>query len=221
TEIWTLSNYNGGGVSACAIADGFATFFNGYDNRIYSVGRGPSAMTVSAPNVAASFGTPIIITGSVTDISAGTKQNEQAARFPNGVPVVSDKSMTEWMGYVYQQKPRPIDATGVDVKLSVIDANGNSREIGTVTSDSDGFFSYQWTPDISGKYTVIATFAGTNSYWPSYAKTAMGVQEAPPAAVAPEPAAPLPPYETYTIGTGIAIIAAVAIVGLMLLRKKP
>ena len=29
------------------------------------------------------------------------------------------------------------------------------------TSDASGFYSYQWTPDITGKYTVIATFGGT------------------------------------------------------------
>jgi hypothetical protein len=222
TQIWTLSDYTGEfGAISYAIADGYTNFFNGYDNQIYTLGRGPSATTVSAPDVAASFGTPIVIKGSVTDISAGTKQNEQAARFPNGVPAVSDASMTDWMGYLYQQKPRPIAATGVKVTLSVLDSNNNSREIGTVTSDSDGFFSYQWTPEIPGKYTVTASFAGSEGYWPSRAVTAFSVLEAPAEPAAPEPAPPLPPYETYTIGTGIAIIAAVAIVGLMILRKKP
>jgi hypothetical protein len=48
----------------------------------------------------------------------------------------------------------------------------------------------------------------------------MGVGEAPPKPAQPEPAAPLPPYEMYTIGTGVAIIAAVAIATLLLLRKK-
>ncbi len=41
----------------------------------------------------------------MVDISAGTKQAEQAARFPNGVPVVADESMSAWMEYVYMQKP--------------------------------------------------------------------------------------------------------------------
>ena len=39
-----------------AIADGYATWFNSYDNQIYSVGRGPSATTVEAPNLSAAFG---------------------------------------------------------------------------------------------------------------------------------------------------------------------
>ncbi len=34
-----------------AIADGYSVSLNGYDNQIYSVGRGPSATTVSAPDI--------------------------------------------------------------------------------------------------------------------------------------------------------------------------
>jgi len=33
------------------------------------------------------------------------------------------------------------DATGVEVTLSVVDANGNYRVIGTTTTSSDGFYS--------------------------------------------------------------------------------
>ena len=41
-----------------AIADGFATFLNGYDNQIYSVGRGSSATTVTAPDAGLPSGNP-------------------------------------------------------------------------------------------------------------------------------------------------------------------
>jgi hypothetical protein len=94
-----------------------------------------------------------MIQGTVTDISAGTK--EKADRFPNGVPAVSDASMSEWMLYVYKQFPRPTNATGVTVNISVVDANGNYRDIGTTTSDADGFYSFNWMPDIEGKYTRL------------------------------------------------------------------
>ena len=57
-----------------AIADGYLNFFNEYDGQMYSVGRGPSATTVSAPDVAIPFGTPLVIKGTVTDVSAGTQQ---------------------------------------------------------------------------------------------------------------------------------------------------
>ena len=56
----------------------------------------------------------------MTDISAGTTQDQQAADFPNGVPVASDASMKDWMGYVYQQKPLPTNFTGVPVTIDVL-----------------------------------------------------------------------------------------------------
>ena len=120
-EIWTLSDFTTEfGAESYAIADGFATFFNSYDNSIYSVGQGPSATTVTAPNFGLPFGTPVVISGSVMDISAGTQQAEQKVDFPNGVPVSSDASMSAWMSYVYQQQPMPTNFTGVPVLISVL-----------------------------------------------------------------------------------------------------
>jgi hypothetical protein len=223
TELWAISDYTGEFFSeSFAMADGYCVWFNGYDNQIYSVGRGPSATTVSAPDVAAAFGTPVVIKGTVTDISAGTKQNQQAADFPNGVPCVSDASMTDWMGYVYQQKPLPADAVGVDVTLSVLDSNDNYRDIGTVTTDVNGFFHYTWTPEIPGDFTVYATFEGTNGYWPSNAVTAFTVMEAPEA-TPPPTAPPASNTDTYVTGFGIGIIIAIIAVGLVIvlvLRKR-
>jgi hypothetical protein len=218
-EIWTLSSYVTEFVTASfAIADGFATWFNSYDDSIYVVGRGATATTVDAPKAAIELGRSLVITGTVYDISAGTKQDEQSARFPKGVPVASDASMTDWMGYVYQQKPLPSNFAGVPVSLDVVDSNGNYRNIGTATTDASGSFSYQWKPDIEGKYTVIATFKGTNGYWPSYAETAFAVDPAPVVAPAVTPPQPID-YTLPIAGTGIAAILAVAIVGLLLYRK--
>ena len=159
-EIWTMMGWGTGMYVGQndIVADGCFVYLNCYDMKIYNVGKGPSAMTVTAPDIAAPFGTSITIKGTVTDISAGTKQAEQAARFPNGVPAVSDASMSSWMEYVYMQKPRPTNTIGVPVTLTVVDANGNYREIGTTTSDSDGFFSFNWKPDIDGKYIAYASF---------------------------------------------------------------
>ena len=216
TEIWTLSNYNGGGTSAAAIADGFATFFNGYDDEIYVVGKGPSALTVEAPMADIALGQGLVIRGTVTDIAAGTKQNEQAARFPYGVPAMSDESMTAWMEYIYQQKPKPSDATGVTVSIDVVDSNGNYRNIGSVNSDSSGAFSYQWVPDIPGMYTVIATFAGSNAYWPSFAETSFAVDQ--PAATPTPTQLPIQSTaDNYILPGIIAIIIAIGIVGAVLL----
>jgi hypothetical protein len=89
-EIWTLSNYDGEFSSfSYAMADGYNTFFNGYDNQIYSIGRGPSALTVSAPSIGAASSQPVVISGTVTDISAGTKQSKQHAS-----PTVFHSQMT-------------------------------------------------------------------------------------------------------------------------------
>jgi hypothetical protein len=222
TEIWTLSNYNGGGVSACALADGFATFFNGYDNQIYVVGKGPSATTVSASPEVSVHGSSVLVKGSVIDTAAGTAQDEQAARFPNGVPAVSDESMTEWMEYVYQQKPRPADTVGVEVVIEVLDPNNNFYEVGRATSDGDGLFHCAFTPEVPGEYTIIATFEGSEGYWPSHAETAINVEDVPAATPAPTPT-PAPMTDMYVTGFGIGIIIAIAVVGLllfMMLRRR-
>jgi hypothetical protein len=232
-EIYTLSAITNGiaaygaavvGGASAAIADGFTTFFNGYSNQIFVLGRGPSKTTVDAPKASIELGRSLVITGSVTDISSGTTKNEQSARFPNGVPVSSDNGMKDWMGYVYQQKPLPTNATGVIVTLSVVDANNNYRTIGTTTTDMTGVFSYQWKPDISGKYTVYASFAGTNGYWPSSAETSFAVDE-----IATQQPTTTPETDLATtsdlmmymaIGV-IAIIIAIAIATVLLLRKRP
>jgi hypothetical protein len=218
-EVWTVDGY--GNQDSMAVADGYLVYLNLYDTQIYCVGKGPSATTVTASPKVAVNGDSVLVEGMVIDTAAGTKQKEQAARFPNGVPAVSDASMSAWMEYVYMQKPRPTNATGVEVTLDAVDPNGNWIHIGTATSDTSGSFSYMWTPEVPGKYTVIATFAGSESYWPSYAETAIGVSEASPATPPPPAAAPLPPFDMYIIAATIAIIIAVAIVGLMILRRKP
>ena len=226
-EIWKLSEFpSEWGFSTpnqWATADGFSVFMNGLDNNIYSIGRGPSSMTVDAPAYATKLADSIVIRGTVTDIAAGTQQNEQAARFPNGVACVSDENMGEWMGYVYQQKPRPTDTIGVPVTISVVDANGNYREIGATTSNSDGFFTYNWKPDIEGQYTVYASFAGSESYWPSHAVTSFAVDPAAPTpAPTEQPAQSV--ADTYILPGIIAIIVVIAIgfaLTILFLRKRP
>ena len=223
TEIWTLMGYATqmyGGTDL--VADGFFAFLNCYDMQIYCVGRGPSATTVAASPKVSVHGSSVLVEGTVIDIAAGTKQKEQAARFPYGVPAVSDESMGRWMEYVYMQKPRPTDTVGVEVILSVLDPNNNVYDIGTATTDSSGTFSLLWEPLVPGKYTVIARFAGSEGYWPSYAETAVGIEEAPEATPAPTPT-PAPMTDTYVTGFGIGIIIAIVAVGIVLvivLRRR-
>jgi outer membrane protein assembly factor BamB len=221
-EMWTLPFHGSSGYVpwGYAVADGYFVGLNLYDEQIYCIGKGPSATTVEAPMSAVTVGSSVVIRGTVTDIAAGTKQKEQAARFPNGVPVVSDDSMSAWMQYVYMQKPRPTNATGVEVSLDAVDPNGNFIHIGTATSDTSGTFSYTWaTPDVPGDYAITATFAGSESYWGSYAENHATVSEAPAATAAPEYPQPIDPTMTI-IAVGIAIIIAVAIGVVLILRKK-
>ena len=226
TEIWKLKGWGTGMYVGQydIVADGFFIYLNCYDMKIYSVGKGPSAMTLSTSPKVQAQGSSVIIEGTVIDIAAGTKQDEQAARFPYGVPAVSDSSMQAWMEYVYMQKPRPMDTVGVPVTLSVVDANGNYRDIGVTTSDADSYFSFNWKPDIEGKYTVYASFAGSESYWPSHAVSSFAVD---PAAPTPAPTdAPLQlTSDMYFVPAVAGIIVAIAIVGivlaLLLIRKRP
>jgi WD40 repeat protein len=218
-EIWSI-NLRGthwGGYPI--IGDSTIALFCTYDNRIYSIGKGPTAVTVSAPSSSIELGKSLVISGTVTDISPGTEEYALRARFPNGVPAVSDASMSEWMQYVYMQFPMPIDAKGVPITLSVLDSNGNYREIGTTTSDTNGFFKFKWTPNIEGEYTVYASFAGSESYWSSYAETAMFVQEAPPATATPPPAAPMPPFDMYIAIATVVIVIAIVLVGVWIKKK--
>src|SRR3972149_7712744 len=212
-EVWTM--YGWGHPQTMAIADGTLIYWNNYDHQIYAVAKGPSALTVEAPMAAVTQGQSLVIRGTVTDVSPGTEQLEQSKRFPNGVPAMSDASQSAWMEYVYMQKAFPTNATGVEVTLSVLDANGNFREIGTATSDASGFYNLQWTPDISGKFTVVANFKGSESYYGSRAETAFAVDEAPPPP--PEdPAAPPSNTDTYVLAGVASIIVAVAVVGAIL-----
>ena len=194
-----------------AIADGYLLALNGYDNQIYCFGKGPSATTVTAGPKNSVHGTSVVLEGTVTDQTPSTEAK--------GTPAIADASMDEWMAYLYMQQGIPGNATGVEVSLDALDPNGNFVHIGTATSDMTGNFGHAFVPEVPGLYTVIATFAGSESYYPSYAETFLNVDEAPP--VSPPPEYPQPIDNTLTIvGMGIAIIIAVAIAVVVLLRKK-
>ena len=224
-EVWKVS---GGFRQTCwggkaMIADSIIALQDTYDQRVYAIGKGPSTMTVTAPDAGIAFGTSVMIKGTITDASPGSLSDDLTPRFPNGVPAVSDDSMSDWMKYVYMQFPRPTEATGLEITINVLDSNGNFREIGKTTSDANGFYSFMWTPDIPGKYTVYACFAGSKSYYSSQAETAFGVDPAPPPADSgtdvTNPVV-LPPFELYIAGATAAIIIAVAVVGFVLYRKR-
>jgi hypothetical protein len=209
-----------------AVADGIVTSLNDYDGQVYAWGQGPSATTVTAPHVGVTTTAPVVISGTVTDVSPGASQEVTKANFPNGLPAVSDASQSQFMATVYEQQPEQHNVTGVPVTLTDIDPNGNYETIGTTVSDGyTGYYTMTWTPPIAGNYTITATFAGSNSYYGSYSTTSIYAGGAP---ATPQPAAT--PQSLTPIGNdvayyGIAAIVVIIVIGavlaLLMLRKKP
>jgi len=242
TQIW--SNLGFYTYDPVEIADGIMVAYSVYDAQIYAYGQGRSATTVTAPDVAVPHGTTVLIKGTVTDQSPG----ETCLGIPAaGTPAISDDSMSDWMAYLYEQQPKPTNATGVPVTLSVFDSNNNTYVIGTTTSDIKGNFAFAWTPPVPGLYKVTATFAGSNSYFSSDAGTSFVVSEAASLApiVTPTPTqtaaptstpaqtgsptaspsqAPQPSTSGVPTTTYIAIAAAVVIIAVVaaaiILRKR-
>jgi hypothetical protein len=95
-------------------------------------------------------------------------------------------------------------------------------EVGTTTTNIDGTYGLTFTPQVPGEYLIIATFAGSDSYYSSYATTYISVSEAP--ATTPAPTAPPASLaDLYFLPATIGIIIAIAVVGAILalmLRKR-
>ena len=207
------------------IADGILLGLNGYDNQIYAFGRGPSATTVTASPKVSVHGSNVLIEGTVTDQTASGRHNinDNIDFTLKGTPAISDENMSAWMEYMFQQRPKPTDAKGVEVTLDAIDPNGNFVHIGDVTSDMHGKYGLPYTPQVPGTYQIIATFQGTKSYGPSSDTTYLTVGEAATTA-SPIAETAQQPIAMYIIGGVAAIIVAIAIgfaVTILILRKRP
>jgi hypothetical protein len=200
-EVWTIDTWGSGAL----IADGYFVTLNNYDNQIYCYGKGKTEITVTAPQGVITKGSSAIIIGNIKDMSPGAK----------GTPAIADEHMTQWMEYLYMQQPIPGDATGVPVKLTAIGEDGSTHTIGTATSDMSGMFSMMWTPPAEGKYTIVASFEGSKSYWPSYAETAIGVTASQPDVSGPTPTQAVNPTGSSDASLYIAIAAAVVIIAVI------
>ncbi len=131
--------------------------------------------------------------------------------------------MSEWMDYLHMQNAtllnNPPKEPGVPVTLTAIDSDNNVITIGTATTDSAGNYGINFVPDKTGIYTITAAFEGTNSYWPSSSETKLSVTASETTSPT-QPQQTIPDYTTTIIGTGIAVIIAVAIAVVLLYRKK-
>ena len=142
-------------------------------------------------------------------------------------PCVSKESMSTQMEYLHNQRPidglhHNVTMTGVPVSLTAIHTDGSSVEIGTATTDGYyGTFSQSWTPPKEGDYKIIASFAGDDSYGSSSASATLSVSPEP--VIADTTQVTVPDYTMTITYATIAIIAAVAIIGIGLffaLRKR-
>ena len=218
-EIWEIV----GPMVPGAFADGYMAAACSYDGYTYIFGKGLSDTSVSAPVTTVASGTSVLIQGSVMDMSPGDQgsfQNPVApldSRSKQGtVPCVSKDSMKTMMEYVYEQKP--IDGiwhnesiTGVPVDITAIGADGSVIDIGTTTTNGYyGTFALAWTPPAEGVYTIMASFAGDDSYGSSSAATALNIVPAP--TTAPTQSTTASPVDYMPTLTGILAAVVVAIV---------
>jgi hypothetical protein len=178
-EVWSIGMTGAGEFARSAlqiaIADGYMTL-GARDGVMYVFGMGLSETTISAPQLAVTLVQPVLLTGTVLDLSSAQV----------GAPCVAKESMAALMEHLHMQVSiggvnGDVLMVGVPVLLDVVDPNGNFYRIATITSDGySGTYAYDnWTPDVPGLYTITATFEGTESYGSSYATTYLTVTEGP------------------------------------------
>ena len=224
-QVWQIL----GSMAPGIVSDGYLTACNWYDGYMYVFGMGQSATTVTAPLTTVQQGTAVLIQGTVMDKSPATSTSPHYAS-GELVPCVSDDSMTTWMNYLYMQTPigglwGNETITGVPVTLTAIGSDGTVYNIGSATTNGYyGTFATTWTPPKQDTYTITATFAGDDSYGSSSSATAVNIGPAASATPAPTATAALnlatnSDIMTYIVGATIAIIIAIVLVGLLIVRK--
>jgi hypothetical protein len=222
-ELWKILFW---GQATLRVADGILIGWNLYDGQVYAFGMGPSGTSVTVSPDVSEYGNTVMIKGTVTDQTPTSRRNiNNELQFSlKDTPAISDEDMQAWMEYKFMQQGYPTDAKGVEVTLDIIDPNDNFFNVGNATSDINGNYALPFTPDVPGTYTIIATFAGSNSYYPSTATAYLSVSEEAPSTAAPteQPQSVADLYFVPAIvGIIIAIIAVGIVLALLLLKKRP
>jgi outer membrane protein assembly factor BamB len=157
------------GIAPSAIANGYLLGTDTDNGIQYAIGKGQTKTTVETTLTGVSAGTSVMIKGTVMDLSPGS---------PN-TPAISDADMVQWMDYMYGQNAtllnNPPAVNGVPVTLLAVGTDNSLVEIGTATSDSSGTFTFKWTPTKADAYKITASFAGSESYFSSWAETGLAV----------------------------------------------
>jgi hypothetical protein len=200
------------------IADGYISV-SCTDGVQYVYGKGKSATTVTTPDTAAALGTTAVIKGTIVDLSPAQ---------PN-TPCVSKDSMTTQMEYLHRQMPKTglwnnETIAGVPVTLTAIGSDGSVTNIGTVTSNGYyGSFSCPWTPTKQDTYTIVASFAGDDSYGSSGAAAGLTVGPAPAETTSSNPIVTTQPLIATEGVYALSVVLAIAIIAVLVLafRKRP
>jgi outer membrane protein assembly factor BamB len=166
-EMWRMPGSCISHGSQIAIADGILFMHDGMTGKIFAYSKGPSAVEVSVTKTQIAEGEYTWITGRITDQSAGQP----------GTPCVAKESMEAWMSYLHCSglKPQFGEILGVSADLFATKSDGTIIQIGTVETDSEGYFKAIWTPPDEDLYTITCAFAGDESYWDSWGTTNLAV----------------------------------------------
>jgi len=170
--LWSIQ----GSWDPSVLAEGVLLAYNRYTATEYAFGRGPTQVDSKVSSSVIELGDYTWISGMVTDQTPILKDT----------PCLSRDSMGPWMEYLFFQQPKPTNSSGVPVQFFATDSNNNLINIGSTTSDAEGYFRFKWTPQAEDYYTITAYFAGDESYYSSY--DIIGGLEVGPAA----PATPAP-----------------------------
>jgi len=170
-KVWSIK----GNHVPTAIAYGVLLTMDSYNGFTYAFGKGTTKTTVTAE---AGINSGVLIRGTVLDTSSAQ----------NGTAAIADEFMTPWMEYLHMQQPKPTNATGVTVRLTGYDPDGNAFDIGTTVCDLNGKYGIAWMPDREGTYHITATFEGSEAYYSSQDTTYIAVGPAQ-AGASPQPTA--------------------------------
>ncbi len=128
---------------------------------------------------------------------------------------IEEGSSTIIFGTVTDESPAHLGeaVTGVQLKL-IYQTDENWIDLATITTDSNGDFSYEWTPPDEGVYNIMARFEGDNSHeWSTSETTIQVITAPPPPPEFPEYGTPdFPTYPTYPEYTIIDLVVITAVI---------